>query len=140
NPIQLNARGEAQIWLNPTLNYKFLLTDALGNQLPGWPVDNINGSLYPGNSIIPNTTNAFTLGNAQFSWANCYLGPNNAPVLDSVSGNMGYYARTAAEISASVTPTNYSYPPGIAPRYGVVGDGVADDTAAMQRLLSCSNY
>src|SRR6185437_17041416 len=85
NPIQLNARGEAQIWLNPLQNYKFLLTDLLGNQIPGWPVDNINGSLYPGNSIIPNTTNAFTLGNAQFSWANCYLGPNNAPVLDSVS-------------------------------------------------------
>mgnify|MGYP003324877636 CR=1 FL=1 len=41
-----------------------------------------------------------------------------------------YYARTASEIAASVTPTNYSYPAGDVRRYGAVGNGVADDTAA----------
>jgi hypothetical protein len=45
NPIILNARGEAQIWLDPTKAYKFALTDAFGNNIPGWPVDNIQGSL-----------------------------------------------------------------------------------------------
>lgn len=131
NPITLNARGETPLWLNPTLNYKFLLTDALGNQIPGWPVDNINGSLYPGNSIIPNTSNAFTLGSPQFSWANGYFGPNCVPVFDPGSGAIGYWPRTAAEIAAGVTPTNYAYAPGDLRRYGTFVSGGGDVTTAL---------
>ena len=33
------------------------------------------------------------------------------------SGNMGIWVRTAAEIAAGVTPTNYAYPPGDTRRY-----------------------
>lgn len=36
--------------------------------------------------------------------------------------------RTASEIAAGVTPTNYAYPPGDVRRYGAVGDGSHDDT------------
>lgn len=141
NPITLNARGETPLWLNPTLNYKFALTDALGNQIPGWPVDNINGSLYPGNSIIPNTSNAFTLGSAQFSWANGYFGPNCVPVFDAGSGAIGYWPRTAAEIAAGVTPVNYAYVPGDVRRYGAIGGGVIDDSAAFANAaLVCGTY
>ena len=43
NPIVLNARGECALWIDPTLSYKFNLTDANGNQIPGWPVDNVQG-------------------------------------------------------------------------------------------------
>lgn len=43
--------------------------------------------------------------------------------------------RTAGEINAGVTPTNYSYPPGDARRYGAVFDGTTDDTAAHQIVL-----
>jgi len=38
--------------------------------------------------------------------------------------------QTAAEVTAGVTPTNYSYPPGDVRRYGAVGDGVTDDSTA----------
>lgn len=48
NPIVLNARGECALWLNPALSYKLLLTDAIGNQIPGWPVDNIQGAIVTG--------------------------------------------------------------------------------------------
>jgi len=43
NPVVLNTRGECALWLDSTLLYKFQLTDAVGNQIPGYPVDNIPG-------------------------------------------------------------------------------------------------
>ena len=46
------------------------------------------------------------------------------------------YPRTDAETTAGVTPTDYSYPPGDVRRYGAVGDGVVDDTTAMQSWAS----
>jgi hypothetical protein len=56
NPVVLNARGECALWLDPTLNYKFNLTDALGNQIQGWPVDNIQGQLDFGLPFPTNTS------------------------------------------------------------------------------------
>jgi hypothetical protein len=47
-----------------------------------------------------------------------------------------FYPRTAAEIAAGVTPTNYAYPPGDVRRYGAVGDGVTDDGAAIQTAIN----
>src|ERR1700675_1776976 len=41
NPVVLNARGEAPVFLPPNGAYKFLLTDSLGNTIPGWPIDNL---------------------------------------------------------------------------------------------------
>lgn len=42
------------------------------------------------------------------------------------------YAQTAAEIAAGVTPVNYSYAPmELGPRYGIVADGITDNTAMM---------
>lgn len=52
------------------------------------------------------------------------------------------FGRTAAEIAASVTPSNYAYFEGQAKRYGVAGnsDGTAgvgtDDTVALRRLAA----
>lgn len=48
------------------------------------------------------------------------------------------YDRTEAEINAGVTPTDYAYPPGpVVPpeRFGAVGDGVTDDSAAFQAVI-----
>lgn len=70
NPITLNFRGEADIWLLPNVAYKFALTDSQGNTIPGWPIDNIVNSqlitLYGGvdtgiaNAYIINFTANFT--------------------------------------------------------------------------------
>lgn len=43
NPVILNARGEANVWLDPTLAYKLILQDSLGNLI--WSVDNIQGGI-----------------------------------------------------------------------------------------------
>lgn len=138
NPIQLNARGEASIWLDPTKAYKVNLTDALGNQIPGYPVDNIQGTLNPSSNIVPSIDNLYTLGSPTVSWANIYLGPNHAPAFDPVSGNIGYYARTAAEIAASATPTNFTSPTFYVSRMGAVGDGATDNTTAIQNILNAA--
>jgi|GEM_PF-5967315 len=45
------------------------------------------------------------------------------------------YPQTPEEVAAGVTPTNYAYPPGDVRRYGAVGDGVTDDTAAIARAI-----
>ena len=39
NPVILNARGEAQVWLTPNVAYKYVLQDSFGNTI--WTVDQI---------------------------------------------------------------------------------------------------
>lgn len=142
NPVKLDFRGETPLWLDPTLTYKFVLTDFLGNTIPNYPVDNIPGGFGAGTfsfNIIPNPSNTFTLGNSTFSWANLYIGPSNAPVIDPVTGNIGYYARTEAEIAGAVTPTNYSYEPGPITdvrRYGYTADNFTLNDAAFADIIA----
>lgn len=144
NPIQLNFRGECNLWLDPTLTYKLLLTDSAGNTIPNWPVDNVpggpfitaTGSVTVPVSLIPTPTNTFSLGNSTHSWSQLYLGANASPALDTVSGIIGYYPRTAAEITAGITPSDFAYPTWDVRRMGVVGDGTTDDTTALQRCFT----
>ena len=49
------------------------------------------------------------------------------------------YPRTAAEIAAGVTPTNYGYPPGDVRRYGAVLDGTTDDTTSLSNAILALN-
>jgi hypothetical protein len=46
--------------------------------------------------------------------------------------------RTSAEVAAGVTPVNYAYAPGDVRRYGAVGDGVTDDTDAIQNAIDAA--
>jgi hypothetical protein len=137
NPVILNFRGECFLWLNPLLSYKFVLQDALGNLI--WSEDNIQGAIGVSSNIVPSTTNTFTLGTPTISFANGYFGPNAVPVFDPVSGNIGYYARTAAEIAASVTPVNYAYAPYDLRRYGADPTGVVPSDTAMGSAISVCN-
>ena len=70
NPIVLNARGECSMWLLPNVGYKIAVTDSLGNNIPGYPVDNIVNSqlitLYGG--VDTGSANAYILTfNANFT-------------------------------------------------------------------------
>lgn len=40
NPVTLDANGYADVWIDPTLSYKFILKDSGGNTL--WTVDNVS--------------------------------------------------------------------------------------------------
>ena len=133
NPIVLNFRGEASVWLDPGLSYKFLLTDNLGNTIPGYPVDNIQGTLSGSvGNLIPYTGNTYTLGSPSGGWANVYVGAPPIPIYNSVTNTVGSYGITTYETAAGVTPVNYNYPPGYVDRYATnTTPGVTDMTAAM---------
>src|SRR5271167_1103260 len=121
NPITLNFRAEAQIWLDPTLSYKFLLTDSTGNTIPGWPIDNVPGGYVPGSQFIGTVIAGL-------------LNPvTSVAILNSL-------VRTAAEIAAGVTPVNYAY--GASPldlrRYGADSTGTTfSDTAMASAIAVC---
>ena len=59
---------------------------------------------------------------------------NTTAINDLVVAVPGFlYPLSAGEIDQSISPADYSYPPGNVFRYGAVGDGVTDDIAAIQQ-------
>lgn len=111
NPIILDANGVCNVWLDPTLNYKFVLSPANDTDPPVSPlrtVDNIQGNL--------------TLAQITASFLGTVL-----------------YPRTSTEIALSITPTNYQYPTDMyvdPRRYGADSTGVADSTAALNSAVA----
>jgi hypothetical protein len=71
----------------------------------------------------------------------CLLSTNvvTAQTADQAQIGLALYPRTAAEISAGVTPVKMHHPPGYLPRYGSEGDGTTDDSAALQAGLAVAN-
>jgi hypothetical protein len=59
NPVILNASGQASVYLDPKLSYKFVLQDASGNSVPPGTVDNIPGFL-SATSLVLGTPGAGT--------------------------------------------------------------------------------
>jgi hypothetical protein len=138
NPVILNAMGQANVWLDPTKTYKFVLQDASGNPL--WTVDNVpapfNVPALSG-SLIPTVTNTYNIGSPSFTWANGYFGTsvliNGVPAIA--------YPQTDSELFASVTPTNYTIAPYNVLRYGNnTVPGTTDMTAAFQAALNSVSY
>jgi len=63
NPITLDSRGEANVWLEGAI-YKFALyTSAASGGVLIWTVDNINGSTFSVNATGDGTTTAFSVVN-----------------------------------------------------------------------------
>ena len=60
NPIVLDSRGEANVWLGADI-YKFALYTSVGVLI--WTVDNINGSTFASNATGDGTTLAFSVVN-----------------------------------------------------------------------------
>ena len=139
NPVVFDARGEANVWLDPALLYKLIQFDSNGNQLR--VVDNVNvgvSGVVP-SSLIPTVDNTYTLGNSSFSWAQLYLGANHAPALNTTSGNIAYYKQTAAETTTGITVTDFSYPPGNLLRYGIVPNASGSATSNTSILVTLLN-
>jgi hypothetical protein len=77
NPVILNFRGEANVWLDPALTYKFVLAPATDTDPPTnpfWTIDNIAGAI------------------------------TYADITQTFLGRI-LYPRSSAEISASINPS-----------------------------------
>lgn len=70
NPVVLDAYGYANLWLDPSLSYKFVLKDA--NDALLWTVDEINGPPNNGGILTLNTlsTDTTVLSGYTLTWAN----------------------------------------------------------------------
>jgi hypothetical protein len=87
-------------------------------------------------------TGTYTLGaSASIAGPLTFTADNDSSFIVAVDGarwfNVGYYPLTAAEVAASVTPTNYTYPTGDPRRYGVDVTGAVDCTTAINNALEC---
>jgi hypothetical protein len=75
NPIVLNARGEANVWLATGLIYKLVLKDPFGNQI--WAVDNVPGGVNLSQQSIGGILYPQTSQEASLTVVNFFYPPGN---------------------------------------------------------------
>lgn len=136
NPVPLNARGEAQVWMTAGQAYKFLLTDSFGTTIPGWPVDNVTAPDAGGSasSLLSRLADPVDPANGPGM-----MGFNPAVAPTYPSNTVGAWlnvlaSRSPAEIAAGVTPTAWQYAEGDIRRYGAPLNGSDSDSAALDKL------
>ena len=141
NPVILNSRGEAFVWLTSGQFYKFALYDSAGNLIQS--EDNISAPFSGTGSLIPLITNTYNIGSPSFTWANgyfgtaLYVGGVQVPTTQALLGAI-LYPQSAAELAASITPSNYARqntPIYDMSRYGIQPNG-SDNTAIVQAVFN----
>jgi hypothetical protein len=90
NPIILDSRGEANVWLSAAI-YKFALYDSTNVLI--WTVDNINGSTFASNATGDGTTTAFSVVNGF-----------TAIYINGVYQNRNTYTVTSGTVTFSQAP------------------------------------
>ena len=90
NPIILDSRGEANVWLEGAI-YKFALYTSVGVLI--WTVDNISGSTFVFNATGDGTTTAFSVVNGF-----------TAIYINGVYQNRNTYTVTSGTVTFSQAP------------------------------------
>lgn len=114
NPMPLDGNGVGTFWGDPALAYKLVWAPANDTDPPSSPIRTVDNFYFPA-----------TIG-ALATTTSVPISPDKI--------------RTAAEIAANVTPTNYSYPPLNLLRYGADSTGVSPcDTAFNNAVAVCGS-
>jgi hypothetical protein len=115
NPVILDSAGTANVWLDPSLVYKFVLAPANDTDPPGSPIRTVD---------------------------NVYPSLNTSSLTQAFIGEI-LYPQTPAELAASVVPVNLAYPSHLAigifivDRYGTnTTPGTTDMTAAINNAIA----
>ena len=108
NPISLDARGECVLWLDPAVVYKFVLKNAQG--VIQWTQDNISNPAALANSLRADLAAS-----------------SGASLVGFLQAGAGAVATTVqSKLRECVSVKDF----------GAVGDGVANDTAAIQAAIT----
>ena len=130
-----------------TVLYRYTTSVPVGTSLAGGTNNQIqynnsgvlNGFTMSGDVTVVPTTGVATIASSAVTSSKLATGAVLDAALNTSSQIYAVnqtYNRTAAEISAGVTPTNYGYQPGDVRRYGATGNGTTDDTIAIQNAIA----
>jgi len=120
NPIVLDSNGECTIFVDPTVSYKFNLTDSDGAQIQNYPKDNINvGQEYLLSSAVNTVFNSFS----------------SFQIADVKAGYLGYDVTGAIQDAIGKLHLNYANTGILSPR-GFSNGGTIVLPAGMYKVTS----